>query len=334
MNLENKGSFDVFASKLKIKNIDLDNSRLIWLKNSFIAKNMLYMFYAAPGSGKSLGAFYLALDLLKENKIDKLYYFDGDNPLATLTDRNISNFIQKFENKLRYISYTNKNVNCKTIIPEILQKLKDDTNNKENILIVFDSIRNFTNADMLSDKEVIPLMDTLQQLRDYATVWFLHHQPKQDLNDRSKNNKAYKGSTAFMDSVDEAYFVSKLPSNKRLTILFEPMKQRNSTTSQAITIDIKSGNISYDDYEYTALDIKRKTTVDYITRVINSSSNGINAKYIIYQVKALAQSENNDDNIVGDKNFRELLKRFENKYWRIKEGTYPSIEYYPINTDI
>lgn len=121
MNLENKGSFDVFASKLKIKNIDLDNSRLIWLKNSFIAKNMLYMFYAAPGSGKSLGAFYLALDLLKENKIDKLYYFDGDNPLATLTDRNISNFIQKFENKLRYISYTNKNVNCKTIIPEILQ---------------------------------------------------------------------------------------------------------------------------------------------------------------------------------------------------------------------
>lgn len=271
---------------------------------------------------------------IKENKIDKLYYFDGDNPLATLTDRNISNFIQKFENKLRYISYTNKNVNCKTIIPEILQKLKDDTNNKENILIIFDSIRNFTNADMLSDKEVIPLMDTLQQLRDYATVWFLHHQPKQDLNDRSKNNKAYKGSAAFMDSVDEAYFVSKLPSNKRLTILFEPMKQINSTTSQAITIDIKSGNISYDDYEYTALDIKRKTTVDYIARVVNSSSNGINAKYIIYQVKALAQSENNDDNIVGDKNFRELLKRFENKYWRIKEGTYPSIEYYPINTDI
>ncbi|WP_272892579.1 hypothetical protein [Campylobacter devanensis] len=27
-----------------------------------------------------------------------------------------------------------------------------------------------------------------------------------------------------------------------------------------------------------------KTTVDYIIRVVNSSSNGINAKYIIYQL--------------------------------------------------
>ncbi|WHN18361.1 hypothetical protein QMK11_09555 [Campylobacter jejuni] len=54
---------------------------------------------------------------------------------------------------------------------------------------------------------MIKIFDELQRARDNgATIIFLHHQPKQN---QDENNKAYKGATTFLDSVDEGYFCIK-----------------------------------------------------------------------------------------------------------------------------
>ena len=73
-----------------------------------------------------------------------------------------------------------------------------------------------------------------------ATIIFLHHQPKQY---GEENNKIYKGATAFMDSVDEAWYVSKSfmqnEDSKTLSLDLEPQKHRLDTKAQKATIDNK-----------------------------------------------------------------------------------------------
>jgi hypothetical protein len=87
-------------------------------------------------------------------------------------------------------------------------------------------MRNFIKGSMCLDEVVIPYLTAMQEMQDYyAGVWFLHHQNKQSFGD--KGNKECKGSTAFLDSSDEAYFVKKRERNdSRLIVTLEPQKGR------------------------------------------------------------------------------------------------------------
>ena len=85
-------------------------------------------------------------------------------------------------------------------------------------------------------------MADLEGLRDKgATVIFLHHQPKQGLD---KNDENYKGATAFMDSVDEAFYLQNETENafvneNEMILSLKPKKKRTNTKEAVVLIDTK-----------------------------------------------------------------------------------------------
>ena len=200
----------------------INNTKDEWIIPNFLAPQTITMIYASAGAGKSLFTLYLAKFLLQENKFSQIHYLDADNSPRVLKDRNLNQILDSFKDSFHYY-FIDKPKNG-----DILTNLSK-SNDLDGVLIIIDSIRNFINVDFTKDDKITSFLDKLQKLRNLgATIIFLHHQPKQS---DDENNKAYKGSTAFMDSVDEGYYLSLIKEHSilglsELFFTLEPQKFR------------------------------------------------------------------------------------------------------------
>lgn len=289
-----------------------------WLIKGFVESNKLISLYAMPGSGKSLTALYLAVYMLDSSVINKVIYVDMDNGLGTLKSRGVEQILQKYGEKLKYISSAvkSKNPTDQTQLIFALSALADES--CKDTLIIFDSIRNFIKGSMSYDEVVMPTLNALQNMRDYyAGVWFLNHQNKQDF--MSENNKAYKGATAFFDSCDEAYFVKKRERKEnKLIVTLEPMKQRDDTEPQAVIIDTANLSLEFGDYMLYAMNEKQSTVLEYAKEIIAENPSGINLKNLVREIKDRAKFD--EIEICGTNALYKLIKDFENKFYKFVRG--------------
>lgn len=196
-------------------------------------------------------------------------------------------------------------------------------------------------CDMKDDIKVTRYLNKLQILRDKgATVIFLHHQPKQYGED---NNKMYKGATAFIDSVDEAWYVGKSfmhntknkHNAKTLSLDLEPQKHRLDTKAQRAIIDNKAHTICFRDDIKIGLSQKQQITLD-LQRKLSMPIPIIIQSDLAKQIVKIANA--NYYEIVGRNALWNLLAEFENKLFKIhtfipKGGGVRKV-YTPLNTKI
>lgn len=284
-----------------------------WLIDHFLMRGSLNMIYASAGVGKSLLSLELAHFLAKQTDVSKIIYLDGDNSEAALSARGLDEILESNGTKLEYYLVNhNKQIS-------MFNKLQ--TYNLNNVVIIIDSIRNFINFDIKDDIKTTRFLHKLQGFRKQgATIIFLHHQPKQY---GEENNKMYKGATAFADSVDEAWYVSKSfvqnDNPKNLSLDLEPQKCRLDTKAQRAIIDNKMHTISFCDDIKIGLSQKQHITLELAQEIINANPSGIIQSDLAKQIVKLANA--NYYEIVGKNSLWNLLNDFEGKLFNIHTFT-------------
>lgn len=312
-NLNNKQSekeisiFEILTNKgfKKIMTQDLLNLELEWLVENFLVKQSLVMIYAGAGSGKSYFALYLSKFLLENNKIDNIFYLDADNSKSSLKERKVETFLELLN--LHY--YFVNNHNKYTIFKDLQQA------NLKNTLIVIDSIRNFIKDDFNKDCAMVKFFDELQRLRDSgATIIFLHHQPKQM---QDENNKIYKGATAFLDSVDEGYFLNKkdIKENEEFVVLLESQKRRFNVKPHAFKINSVNQNFEFADYLKYGESQKACITLNLVKEILSENKEGLNQQDLASQIKKRVELDYIE--IIGRNSLWKLLDKYKDIYFNI-----------------
>jgi hypothetical protein len=286
-----------------LKLLDTKNAKFEWLIPNFISKQSLNMIYAGAGSGKTMFVLHLCNYLIKNSaKIDEIFYFDGDNGVDMLQNRQADKIVDESDGKLKYI--LSNSLSRFGLFKNINKKSKfDDLKNK---LIIIDSIRNFIKGSLSKDENITKFMADLQSLRDKgATIIFLHHQPKQGMD---KNYENYKGATAFMDSVDEAYYLqnetdSAVVGDNEMILSLKPEKRRSRTKEIIALIDTKNLSLEFIKDDFFGLSDKEKISLQL-------------AKEIIDQKGEISQSDlANAIQKLANKNYLEIVGR--NTLWKL-----------------
>lgn len=306
---QNKITIDEILQKQDAKRLtkkDLMECNTQWLIDGFLVKETLTMFYAAAGSGKSYFVLYLSKFLLEKGKIQRVYYFDGDNSKASFKGRNGDKFIQNPN-----LCYYNELGNKKFTLFDALSKAND----LSNTLIVIDSIRNFITGDFNKDVKVMKTLNKLQTLRDNgATVIFLHHQPKQK---EDENNKTYKGATSFLDSVDEGYFLYSKPNKQNkneFIIITEPQKHRFQTEPKAFKLNILNLSLENVDYLQYAETQKAQVSINLVKEILNEHKK-LCQQDLVNKIKRKIEEDYVE--IVGKNTLWNLLDKYDGVKWKI-----------------
>lgn len=165
----------------------------------FIGENSLNLIVARAKTGKSLfmQGFIHSLLLFYPNK--EFYYIDNDNSLKTAKKRKI--------NEIKYPNFTyinKKKIDKQKGNLDILNRLLQ-FENLQDCVIVFDSLRNFTNgADINKDKDLNVFMNKFELLRmQGACVFLLHHTKKGD-------DSEFRGGNGIIESVDNVFYLKNL----------------------------------------------------------------------------------------------------------------------------
>ncbi|MGJ0303357.1 AAA family ATPase [Aliarcobacter cryaerophilus] len=282
-------SFDLDLNKIKDEKIE-------YLYDNFIIKNDITMIVSRPGIGKSLITFSLCNMLLRDGKIKRVFYLDGDNSRTTIKSRNIEPIKEKYQNQLNYFIEL-KDSNFSTIINQLKNK------NLSDMLIVLDSIKHFIIGDRNIHKDVTDLMKILKELRNNkATVIFLHHQNK--LN--KDFNSAFAGSSAFMEDISLAYELKR--NDDKQTYIFNPLKDRNNISSRIAFQYNNDNTLTKVDYHYAI-----ETNEDIEIREVIISFIAKHKDKPIYSeiVKYLEKSGYNKDKV------NIIMQNGKNVYWKV-----------------
>lgn len=210
--------FESILDRLDIDLVKIDKMEVEYVLNSVVVKAEILMIAAKPGQGKSLITLAICNMALISGTINHVIYIDADNGGSTLNERGIPKLKQKHGNRFRYIHDSNA---TKAEMWQLIKILK--SSNLENVLVVFDSVKNFMGkGDRDKNKDVSELMTVLKELRrQRATVIFLHHtnKPQRDFQELQ-----YAGSSAFEEDTSNAFL---LQYNKfRKTFILNPLKNR------------------------------------------------------------------------------------------------------------
>jgi len=227
-NLENLSSisqnriidenFINFFDKYNLNPKKVKDLKVEYLYKNMIVKNEVTMIAAKPSSGKSLTTIGFVNMALVNDDVDYVFYFDLDNSLTTLKERNIHELSTIWGKKLQYIhpSFVEK-----SMIWQMIKELQK--RDLSSCLVVFDSAKNFMqNGDRDKNKDVSKVTEIFKRLRDKnATVIFLHHtnKPTHDLNDL-----VYAGSSAWEEDSSNAFILTQNEHKK--TFIFSPFKKR------------------------------------------------------------------------------------------------------------
>lgn len=310
------GIFEMLADKsLKINTKAIKNYKVEWYIDNFLLKQSLVMIYGAPGSGKSIFSLYLANHLLESKKAKSIIYLDADNGFATLKARRLDAFLDKHGDDLLYLA-------CNTPSRFSLFEEMCEAGDIEGKFLIIDSIRNFINFDFTKDDKMTIFLSHLQTLRDKgSSIIFLHHQPKQI---EGENNKAYKGATAFLDSVDEAYYLSNhsntYSKNGNIIVSLDPQKMRDDTKAHSFILDTKTLSLQIGDYDFLGLNKRELITLQLAMNIINESGDaGIKQSEFVKKIQKYAKMNYLD--IVAKNALWELLNRYTNKLFIVERAS-------------
>lgn len=315
-HLQNDNILSKYILNIKgLKLLDTKNTKFEWLIPNFISKQSLNMIYAGAGSGKTMFALHLCNYLIKNNaKIDEILYFDADNGVDMLQNRQADKIVDDSNGKLKYILSNSlsrfglfKNINKKAKFGDL-----------KNKLVIIDSVRNFIKGSLSKDENITKFMADLQSVRDKgATIIFLHHQPKQGMD---KNDENYKGATAFMDSVDEAYYLQNETDNaivadNTMILSLKPKKRRSHTKEAVVQIDTKNLSLEFIKDDFFGLNEKEKISLQLAKEIVDQKSE-ISQSDLANAIQKLANK--NYLEIVGRNTLWKLFDKFDGKLFKIK----------------
>jgi replicative DNA helicase len=210
-------SLDLFLDKFDLNPKQVQESKLEYLIDRFFVKAEITMWAAKPSTGKSLLSVAVSNMALITNIVTRVIYFDADNGLTTLKERNIDVLKLKHGRKFRYF-HESQAGNLE--MWQIIRKLQKT--DLSDAFIVFDSIKNFISGDRDKNKDVSKIMNILKSLRKQgATILYLHHtnKPQKDLEELT-----YAGSTAWEEDTSNAFILKRNEYKK--TFIFIPIKNR------------------------------------------------------------------------------------------------------------
>ena len=219
---EFKNTFDNFISNTSVQVVEwesainkiakpvthqdiLDAENAEWLIDNALLKRNITTLVGAPNVGKSAFSFAVSNKLFDEQKINKLLYFDADNPISYVKDR-ILKLIDTYGND-NIMYYNGLNSNPKEMVGA-LNILSTIHGGGDKVLIVIDSLKFFVQGSMNEDKLVSPFFDMLKSIRDRfgATIICLHHTRKSK-DDEGK--LTYNGSQVVEASTDNMIMLTK-----------------------------------------------------------------------------------------------------------------------------
>lgn len=253
------------------------------------------MIVSRPGIGKSLISIALCNMFLDEDKIRRVIYFDKDNSLVTIKTRNIHILKEKYGTRLYYIAEkTDFDINIM-----ITELKKTDL---MNILIVFDSVKNFIIGDRNNHKDVSDFMNVLKILRkNGASVIFLHHQNKLD----KEFNSAFAGSSAFLEDISLAFELRK--NEDKQTYIFMPIKDRNNISNYIAFTYNQDNTLTKVDIDY-ALETKEELEIREL--IINFITNEEDKPIYSDILKYLTNAGFNKDKA------NKIIQNGKNRYWK------------------
>lgn len=176
-----------------------------WLIDNSLLKRNITTIVGAPNVGKSAFSFAVSNKLFNEKKIDKLLYFDADNPISYVKDRILKLIDTYGSDGIMY--YNGLNSNPKEMVG-VLNVLSSIHGGGDKVLIVIDSLKFFIQGSMNEDKLVSPFFDMLKSIRDKfgATIICLHHTRKSKDDD---GKLTYNGSQVVEASTDNMVMLTK-----------------------------------------------------------------------------------------------------------------------------
>jgi len=290
------------------------NYEFEWLYTKLIPKGTINLLVAPPSQGKSAFALALGIFLLETGRIEKLLYFDADNPVSVHTQRHIDRLVEKYQGKLFYF---------KGDIIETAQKFQqvflESSIVKGKILVVIDTLRAFAGAVDINKGEVAENIMSLfkKYLFDgEKTLLIIHHVNKALAQDGRSLRDRVKGATEFLDRADIAYYLEKKDDSwNNITIALTNIKSR-------IPVKMRTGFIiNFDTWslqeEEEPLSAEEKEFVKTVQDII----------YTFEQTRAKSPNKYQLINELVARGFGRnqsvrLLNKFEKKFWQV---TYDSL---------
>jgi hypothetical protein len=212
---------------------DFDNIECEYLIKDLIPKNKITLYYADGGTGKTWISFAISkLLTARDNLI--ISYFDFDNPLSVLKERNVPKHLISQKN-FYYVHNTKMTKEPIEMINNIGYQNKDLSNQ----LYIFDSLRNIVDVKHL--RKSMQTMNSLMDIRELGgTIILIGHS-----NDRGK----FEGNSNFKNSLDVMFKVSKSIYQKEncINIDFEVQKERVQVKNQSWSIDTNTLDMTLQD---------------------------------------------------------------------------------------
>ncbi|MEM5854356.1 MAG: AAA family ATPase [Candidatus Aenigmatarchaeota archaeon] len=280
-----------------------------WLYPDFIAKGTINLFVAPPSQGKSALALALGLHLLEKGAIEKLLYFDADNPVSVHVQRRIHELVQKYQGKLFYF----KGREIETA--QKFQKLFLESSVVQGkILVIIDTLRAFVGPCDINKGEVAENIMALFRrylLDGEKTIIILHHVNKALAQDERNLRDRVKGATEFLDRADVAYYIEKKDDNKdEITISLTNIKPRIPTKSK-FGFKINFANWSLVE-EAEPLSTEEKQFIQAVHEAIKNfeqmKGRSPNKYQLVNELTAKGWGRNQSVR---------LLEKFERKFWYV-----------------
>lgn len=291
-----------FEHRLTAKHLQKDVDYLI---EGFLVRQSLNMIYARASQGKSYFSISVALHLIRNGTIRRVIYCDMDNSTMALKARKFDAIIEQHKEQLIYIHRAAAKIGAADLIELFNAEASRNQNRFDGYLIVLDSIRDFLQGrDMNTDRDIIPLLDSLKGLREAgATVIFLHHSKK------SKEENDYKGATTFVDSVDCAFGLKKdSPGKGKISFALTIEKDRLPVQDSGFALDTESFKLEPCAYELACID---EDDNEFIANVREALSDGGPKS----QTKLLEEIGLRRD----DRKGRKLLEKFTGHFWTVTQ---------------
>ena len=212
-----------------------------------LAKGMINVFIATSGSGKSLLAFLVSWNELKNGQFKKVFYLDLDNPHSIYKDR-YSNFplLDGFFYFTEYIIDKKLDEQFGLFPVEkattFLSELSKSQYATES-LIVIDSLQNFVDYNDL--RELKKFFRLLKQFTNMgATVLVLHHKSSK------QESPSFKGLSYIKDASDVLWeIVPDIKKNGEISSFRMTCVKNRSTTnfvSFIVSFSTDTGTVNYD----------------------------------------------------------------------------------------
>ena len=217
-------------TKEDIKNVENQE----FLYPELLIKRNITTLVSPANTGKSALVFGMAKNLLDENRIENVLFFDPDSSIGYVKNT-INDLLDNYESKFHYFNGVK---NEKSKMMDILLSMTLMKENKDkHTLIILDGLQFFINGEISKDSNVKPFMETLQQIRDKfgATIILLHHTKR--AKDES-GNVEYLG-TQIIETATDNMIVGTAKNDK---IFLYIKKSRSDKKNNVYTVDVDFAN--------------------------------------------------------------------------------------------